>query len=151
MRKVSVIIIMLCLVAAAVSLLPLFAPAQIPYHAQISSVVELINEHYLPKFFGGVYAAYAPAAILLCWAIFFLSTSRSAWFWWMVPYSALIMYTLFLFTQLQSGTFEPQMFLSRLEREPFMGSVLIILAQFLELTIYQLLIMLSSRQNRYLK
>ncbi|PKL11371.1 MAG: hypothetical protein CVV52_14130, partial [Spirochaetae bacterium HGW-Spirochaetae-8] len=66
----------------------------------------------------------------------------------MVPYSALILYTVFLFSQLLVGATIPQALLVRLSREHTMGLLLLILSFLLELTVFILLAIVSVRFNR---
>lgn len=151
-RKFPLIVSILCLLAGAVALLPVLLPdnlfTALLWSSELSDVLSFLFDHGIPTLAGGQYAAYAIPALFFSWALFFLITMRASAFWWLAPYSLLVTYTLFLFTQLRSGFAEPHFLLSRLSREPTMGSILLILTLLLELTIALLILIVSVRIHR---
>ena len=151
-RKFPLVISILCLVAGIVAILPVVLPDQlytmVPWNGELSLLLESVHAHGIPTLFDGQYEPYTISALLFAWALFFILTMRAPAFWWMAPYSLLVIYTLFLFTQLRSGHTEPVFLLSRLSREPTMGSILIILTLLLELTVALLVLIVSLRIHR---
>lgn len=143
---------MLCLVAAAVAILPVLLPAEVysvlPFHAALREMLSTVETSFIPPLLTEPLGAYAIATILGVWALFFLSTMHRPFFWWMVPYSLVFLYTLFLLSQLRSGVTEPAFLLQRLSHEPTMGTILLILALLLELTLFLLFTIISIRLNR---
>lgn len=151
MRKVSLFFSLVCIFAVALALLPAEAFSVVPYFEHIVLIRGEIAQR-LPVLFGGAFSEYAVAALFGSYALFFILTRRAAAFWWMVPYSALVIYTIYLLTQLLAGKNDPAILLSRLSQEPTMGAILIILSLLLELTIALLLLILSVRlHKRYLQ
>jgi len=151
-RKFPLILVLICVIAALIFILPLVVPSEIftmiPFHENLSELVDTVRSHAIPHFSGGILYTYAIPIILGLWALFFLVTMHAPSFWWMAPYSMVVVYTLYLFTQLRAGQSQPALFLERLSREPTMGSVLIILAMLLELTIALLFLIVSIRLHR---
>lgn len=151
-RKFPFFLSMVCLLASAAAILPVLLPAHlfqiVPFHGAWEQLVETVTGRIIPSFMDAALGGYAVGVVFVLWALFFLFTMRRPFFWWMVPYSVLILFTLFLVTQLRLGAQEPERLLARLSREPTMGFILLVLALLLELTVFLLFTIISIRLNR---
>ncbi|MDY0370907.1 MAG: DNA translocase FtsK [Sphaerochaetaceae bacterium] len=151
-QRFSLILALLCALLGIATLLPaIMSPdlfATIPFHSVIEHVVSDAIVQTIPTIIGENLLPYALPAIFFGWALFFVIMQKRPFFWWMAPYSALMIYTLFIFSQLLNRATTPAYFMMRLSREPKMGLLLIILAMLLELTIFMLFTIISARLNR---
>ena len=143
---------MLCFIVAAIAVLPAVLSSEtyelVPFGEQLHQMLQFIGNNFIPNFLRIHLGFYSVPAILLVWTIFFLCTMNRPFFWWMVPYSLLVLYTFFILSSLQSGAVEPAFLLNRLSRDPRMGVVLLILVVLLEFTIFLLFTVGSVRLNR---
>lgn len=151
-RKFPLFLTMLLLLAAVIALLPHILSSELfgalPLHDELVTLLNFVSQHYIPPMLTNTLGAYTIAGILGSWALFFLLTMNRPFFWWMVPYSSLFLYTTFLISQLRNGIAEPAALLERLSQEPTMGIILLVLALLLEITVFLLLTILSIRLNR---
>ena len=86
--------------------------------------------------------------LLVFWAVFILVARGTRHFWWMLPSSAVMYYTVYLFSQLRLGLKAPEVLLGRLLVNASMGQVLMILCFLLELTLFILFSYISADIHR---
>lgn len=151
-RKFPLLLSLLCSLMGLLALVPVVFPESlskwVPFYGDLERVLGYLILHAVPTIVGNHLVPYVVPLVLGVWAVFFVITINRPFFWWMVPYSALILYTVFLFSQLLVGATIPQALLVRLSREHTMGLLLLILSFLLELTVFILLAIVSVRFNR---
>ncbi|MDD3823301.1 MAG: DNA translocase FtsK [Sphaerochaetaceae bacterium] len=151
-RSVSLFFFTLCVLLGLLALAPAVMPAElfekVPLHGNLTALLRFLHLQAVPIAVPTPYASYVLPALFGIWALFFLATLRRPFFWWMVPYGALMYYTVFLALQLRFGGKEPMAILSRLEREPVMGMLLLILSFLLETALWILFTIGSVRFAR---
>lgn len=151
-RKFPLLLSLLCSLMGLLALVPVVFPDSlsrwVPFHGDLERVLGYLILHAVPTIVGDHLVPYVVPLVFGIWAVFFVITINRPFFWWMVPYSALILYTVFLFSQLLVGGTVPRALLVRLSREHTMGLLLLILSFLLELTVYILLTIVSVRFNR---
>lgn len=151
-RRVSLVLASICVLLGLLALLPVVVPAEIlgmlPLSGLLDDALRFLTSQAVPDLLGLAVAPFVLPVIFGLWALFFLVTMSRPWYWWMVPYSALSYYTVFLFLQLRFGGQQPALLLSRLSREPLMGMLLIILSFLLEVALWILFTIGSVRLER---
>ena len=151
-RKFPLLLSLLCSLMGLLALVPVVFPESlsrwVPFYGDLERVLGYLILHAVPTIVGDHLVPYVVPLVFGVWAVFFAVTIKRPFFWWMVPYSALILYTVFLFSQLLVGATIPQALLVRLSREHTMGLLLLILSLLLELTVFILLTIVSVRFNR---
>jgi DNA segregation ATPase FtsK/SpoIIIE, S-DNA-T family len=138
-RRVLVILAVLLCLVAAVFAVPLVVSADVlSTIAIIELLPSLINTTLLYvglRFIGDTGALVILIVFLLMWASLVLIIRKAYHFWWMLPYSAVMYYTVFLISQLRLSLNTPPFLLERLSREPLIGLLFLILLFLLELTL----------------
>ena len=151
-RKFPLLLSLFCSLMGLLALVPVVFPESlskwVPFYGDLERVLGYLTLHTVPTIVGDHLVPYVVPLVFGVWAVFFVITINRPFFWWMVPYSALILYTVFLFSQLLVGATIPQALLVRLSREHTMGLLLLILSFLLELTVFILLAIVSVRFNR---
>ncbi len=151
-RKFPLLSSLLCSLMGLLALVPVVFPESlskwVPFYGDLEHVLGYLILHAVPTIVGNHLVPYVVPLVFGIWAVFFVVTIDRPFFWWMVPYSALILYTVFLFSQLLVGATIPQALLVRLSSEHTMGLLLLILSFLLELTVFILLTIVSVRFNR---
>lgn len=151
-QRFSLVVALLCVLLGLIALLPAVLPSAIftalPLHASLEHLLTLAVAHAIPSIIGENLIPYALPTMLFAWGLFFLIMQKRPFFWWMAPYSALLGYTLFVYSQLLQRAENPVYFMERLSREPKMGLLLLILAMLLELTLFMLFTIFSIKLNR---
>lgn len=144
----AIVWFLLALIAALPALLPPHLFAHIPFNQVLVEGVNLLYDNGVPPSFSPQVAPLVLPAIFLIWSLIHLFTQKRPFSWWVVPYSALFIYTLFVFTQVRVGGSNPPFLMERLKKDPLIGSILVILALLLEATLFLLFAMISRKLNR---
>ena len=151
-RKFPLLLSLLCSLMGLLALVPVVFLVSLsrwfPFYGDLERVLGYLILHAVPTIVGDHMVPYVVPLVFGIWAVFFVITVNRPFFWWMVPYSGLVLYTVFLFSQLLVGATVPKALLARLSREPTMGLLLLILSFLLELTVFILLTIVSVRFNR---
>ncbi len=154
-KFIARVLALICLIAAAVSLLFLLVPASridsIPYAPTVQYVLSLVIPYTELSFVPPGYQIYLIPAILLLSSLLFLLLQKTFRFLWIIPGLYIVYYTVFIFLRLHGGFSTPGSVLAVLGSNPFIGQVLMVLALVLEGTIGLLLLYVSIRIGRKLK
>ena len=154
--KVSAVLSVCFFVPAVLLAVTFFVPVEtfrdLPVISLIPAFTDIVRSHVGIMLFGEVGSIVAVVVLLVSWGIFVLATRRAYHFWWMLPFSAIMYYTVYLFSHLRMGVYLPQAVLGRLSADPSMGQLLIVLLFLLELTLFVLFSYFSAnRYRRYRK
>jgi DNA segregation ATPase FtsK/SpoIIIE, S-DNA-T family len=151
-RRIPVILAGILFLFAAIFTATLAVPASsldsLPLLPVLSSFVQLTMAHLGISLLGPKGAVIAIIAMLMVWSLFLLATRRTRHFWWMLPLSGIMYYTIFLFSQLKKGLEYPSVFLNRLSEEPLVGQLLLGLVFLIELTSFVLFTYLSLNLHK---
>lgn len=154
-RIVSFVFAGIFVVAGVLALAPtLLSPklfALIPWQEALAEIVMFAKAHAVPDFLDSTISFLVLPVLLGVWALFMIIMMNRPIFWWMVPHGALMYYTGFLFLQLRFGGSQPRVLLTRLESEPLVGMILIVLAFLLEIALWILITIGSVKLERYKK
>ena len=136
------------LIAVLPALLPTPVFTRLPLNHLLQQGIDFLNMNAIPSLFSTKVTPFVLPAIFLIWALVHLLTTKRPYSWWIIPYSALFIYTLFILGQVRGGGTHPPFLMLRLQKDPLIGSILVILALLLEITLFILFIMISLKLNR---
>ncbi len=139
---------LLALIAALPVILPTPLFIRLPLNQLLMQGLNFLNHNAISPLFSSEVTPFAIPVIFLIWSIAHLLTTKRPFSWWIIPYSALFIYTLFIFGQVRVGGSHPPFLMGRLQKDPLIGSILIILALLLEITLFILLGIISLKLNR---
>lgn len=153
--KVTWWIVILLLISGSVALLPTLLDSsvveQLPLSYELTTSISAIKEYAVPTVVKEPLASYFFPIATLVWAIFIVVMAKRFLYWWILPYSGLIYYTLFLLVELSNRVFYTSFILERLAFDPTMGMVLLICVLLLELTLFVLLIFATNKATKAVK
>jgi len=154
-RRIPVILAGILFLLAALFTVTLAVPAgsldSLPVLSYLPQLVDIAVANLGIQLLGPKGAVVAIAAMLAGWSLLMLVTRRTRHFWWMLPLSGIMYYTVFLVSQLRMGLGNPEVLLQRLSEEPLVGQLLLILVFLIELTFFVLLSHISMNLHKRYK
>jgi len=154
-RRIPVILAGILFLLAALFTVTLAVPAgsldSLPVLSYLPQLVDIAVANLGIQLLGPKGAVVAIAAMLAGWSLLLLVTRRTRYFWWMLPLSGIMYYTVFLVSQLRKGLGNPAVLLQRLSEEPVVGQLLLILVFLIELTFFVLLSHISLNLHKRYK
>ena len=151
-KRFALLVALLWLFLAILAALPLILPANylrlVPFNRELQGGLNWIVENTISPLISSKVAPYIVPALFLGWSLLFLFTQKRPFSWWIAPYSALFIYTFFIFSQIILRVESPAFLMTRLLREPLIGLILVALALLLELTLFILFSIVGQKLNR---